>query len=125
MQIIGFYAIIRKGRKGVMCTTQSVGKRKMRKILLCISILGLIGYLLFEFLLKNKVPGNFKIPLYLFILGLIYAPYIIGCFLDKKNGQTDKHEPKSFGDFRFLIGLFTYIIILILYIIIFITKTIL
>ena len=59
----------------------------MRKILLCISILGLIGYLLFEFLLKNKVPGNFKIPLCLFILGLIYAPYIIGCFLDKK---TDK-----------------------------------
>lgn len=66
----------------------------MRKILLCISILGLIGYLLFEFILKNKIPGDFKVPLYLFILGLIFVPYIISYFLDKKNGQTDKHEPK-------------------------------
>ncbi|WP_024465566.1 hypothetical protein [Treponema pedis] len=94
----------------------------MRKMLLCISILGLIGYLLFESILKNKVIGNVKIPLYLFILGLIFVPYIIGYFLDKKNGQTDKHEPKSFDDFRFLIGLFAYIIVLIIFIIIFITK---
>ena len=96
----------------------------MKKVLIFISCLGILSYVFFDFYLKTKIPENFEIPAFLLILGLIYFPFLIMFIIDKKNGDTEKYDPKSINDYRFIVGGVLYFIILFIFLIIFIAKLI-
>ena len=104
--------------------TPALGRnsKKMKKILFFISCLGILCYVFFDFYLKSKFPEDFEIPAFLLILGLIYFPVLIMFIIDKKNGNTEKYDPKTISDYRFIIGGVLYFIILFIFLIFFITK---
>ena len=97
---------------------------RMKKVLIFISCLGILSYVFFDFYLKTKIPENFEIPAFLLILGLIYFPFLIMFIIDKKNGNTEKYDPKDISDYHFLIGGISYVILLFLFLIVFIAKKI-
>lgn len=97
-------------------------KKGMKKVLIFISIIGTLCFLIFPNYLKAKLPEDFEIPVYLLILGLIYFPFLIMFIIDKKNGNTEKYDPKDISDYRFLIGGISYVILLFLFLIVFIAK---
>ena len=99
-------------------------RKKMKKILIFISGLGILSYAFFGFYLQSKIPENFEIPAWLLIFGLIYFPFLIIFIIDKKNGNTEKYNPKTYHDYRPIVGGVLYFISLFIFLIIFIAKLI-
>ncbi len=79
----------------------------MKKVLVCFFVLGMLGFLITQIFLKNKIPENLSFPLCLLWLGIIYGSYLAGFISGMKNGETEK--PKiTFYNFRFFLGLISY-----------------
>ena len=91
-------------------------EEKMKKTIIIFFVVGIIGILITEIVLKNKIPGNFVFPILLIFLGFIYIPFYIGYIINRKNGEAEKDEI-NFWNFRFYLGLISYPIIVIVYLI--------
>lgn len=91
-------------------------EEKMKKTIIIFFVVGIIGILITEIVLKNKIHGNFEFPILLIFLGFIYIPFLIGYIINRKNGETEKDEI-NFWNFRFYLGLISYPIIVIVYLI--------
>ena len=87
----------------------------MKKVSLSFFILGVIGLIITETVLKNTIPENWKFPICLLFLGFIYISFLIGYIIDKRKGETENYKI-SFWNLRFYLGLFSYPLIVIVYI---------
>ena len=83
----------------------------MKKLRISFYVFGLIGVLVTQVFLKNKIPENLLFPFLLIFLGFIYIPFIIWFIKKEEKIEID------FYNFRFFLGLISYPIILIGYIV--------